>query len=291
MRRVSPRLCGALLLILGVLIGTIADRLPQRVPLRAGDYWVLSGDFHVHAFPGDGSLSPWLLRDEAARAGLDVIAITNHNQVWTARLARWISNRSNGPIMIAGQEITNPTYHMIAVGLERTVDAEQAATEAAADVRAQRGLAIAAHPSARFHGYDAKEAVAALDGTEAAHSAVHEGSEFRAELRAFYERARGVKATVTPIGSSDFHATPPKLGLCRTYLFVTERSEAGVLEAIRSGRTLAVDGDGRLTGDAGLIALLGGNRPGGRSDEHRAWRRVSVVLAWIGTFAIVVFRR
>ena len=73
MRRPSPAHVGAVLLLLGVVLGTLADRTPQRESLRAGDYWVLSGDFHVHAFPGDGLLAPWLLRREAARAGLDVI--------------------------------------------------------------------------------------------------------------------------------------------------------------------------------------------------------------------------
>ena len=45
------------------------------------------------------------------------------------------------------QEITNPDYHLIALGLERTITADQPATSAAADVHAQGGVAIAAHPS------------------------------------------------------------------------------------------------------------------------------------------------
>jgi hypothetical protein len=123
MRTFSPRLCGVVFLTLGVVIGTFADRIPDRPSLRVGDYWVLSGDFHVHAFPGDGVLLPWTLRREAARAGLDVIAVTNHNQVFTGRLARWVSSRSEGPIMIAGQEITNPGYHMIGAGLDQRINA------------------------------------------------------------------------------------------------------------------------------------------------------------------------
>lgn len=289
MRMISPFQGAAVLLVFGLVVGTLADRTPRRAPLRAGGYEILSGDFHVHAFPGDGVLAPWMLRDEAARAGLDVIAVTNHNQVFTGRLAGWISNRSDGPIIIAGQEITNPAYHMIAVGLERAVNADQPAASAAADVHAQGGVAIAAHPSPRFDGYNPDDAVRVLDGTEVAHPMVHESQEFRTALSAFYQRARRVKP-IAAIGSSDFHGIPPPLGQCRTYVFVHERTEAGVIDAIRSGRTLAVDGDGNLQGDPTLIDLVLEARPAGRSDRHRPARRMSLVLAWIGVLGMVLFR-
>ena len=291
MRTFSPRLCGVVFLTLGVVIGTFADRIPDRPSLRVGDYWVLSGDFHVHAFPGDGVLLPWTLRREAARAGLDVIAVTNHNQVFTGRLARWVSSRSEGPIMIAGQEITNPGYHMIGAGLDQRINANQPVASAAADVHAQGGVAIAAHPGPRFHGYAGDEAVRSVDGTEVAHAGAQLVEEFRAALGAFYQRVRRLKSPVAAIGSSDFHGIPPALGQCRTYLFVHERNEAGVLEAIRGGRTLAVDNDGNLHGDAALIQLVRDARPSGRSDEHPGWRRFSVVLSWIGVATMVLFGR
>src|SRR5215204_4801838 len=120
MSRRSTR-AGAVILILGAaVIGTATDRVSPRPVMRAGEYWVLSGDFHVHASPGDGALSPWMLRDEAARAGLDVIAVTNHNQSFTGLLASRISEMRDGPMMLAGEEIPNPDYHMIAVAIDHT---------------------------------------------------------------------------------------------------------------------------------------------------------------------------
>jgi hypothetical protein len=277
------------LLVAGVIVGSLADRLPPRPVVRAGDYFVLSGDFHVHASPGDGALSPWMLRQEGARAGLDVIAVTNHNQSFTGRLADRISEARDRPMMLAGEEITNPQYHMIAVGIERAVKGAQvSAADAIADVHSQGGVAIAAHPSKRFHGYDDDAVVAMLDGAEAMHSDVHRDQVFRADLDAFFARARRVNPDVAAIGSSDFHAMPPVLGRCRTYLFVRERTKAGVLDAIRNGRTLAVDGDGRLQGDPSLIQLLGENRPAGRADTQPTWRRLSVTLAWLGTVGLVL---
>lgn len=289
MSLLSPRTASVMLLLTGVIIGSVADRSPARPALRAGDYWLLSGDFHVHASPGDGAMTPWMLRQEAFRAGLDVIAVTNHNQSFTGRLAARISEMGDGPIMLAGEEITNPAYHMIAVGIDRTVEgARVPAADAIADVHAQGGVAIAAHPSPRFHGYDDDAIVALLDGAEAMHSDVHRDQAFRADLDAFFTRARRVNPDIAAIGSSDFHGMPPALGRCRTYLFVRERTKAGVLDAIRSGRTLAVDGDGRLQGDPSLVQMLGVVRPAGRVDAHPTWRRLSVTLSWLGALGLVV---
>jgi hypothetical protein len=291
MSRLSTRAGAVALILLGAVLGTATDRVSSRPALRAAEYWVLSGDFHVHASPGDGALSPWMLRQEAARAGLDVIAVTNHNQSFTGRLASRISEMRDGPMMLAGEEITNPEYHMIAVGIERTVNGAQlSAVDAIAKVHAQGGVAIAAHPSSGFHGYDDAATVALLDGAEAMHSDVHRDQAFRTELEAFFGRARRVNPDIAAIGSSDFHAMPPVIGRCRTYLFVRERTKAGVLDAIRSGRTLAVDGDGRLAGDPSLIELLGNVRPAGRADRYAGWRRLSVTLAWFGALGLICLR-
>ena len=170
MKMQSLRGLGACVAVLGVLFGTFAPRPTPHTPPRVDGYWILAGDFHVHAFPGDGSLLPSSLRDEAARTGLDVFAVTNHNQVFTARFAARQSAASEGPIVLPGEEITNPDYHLIAVGIARKVDGNQPAARAIADVHRQGGVAIAAHPGPRFTGFT-DAAVAQLDGTEAAHPA------------------------------------------------------------------------------------------------------------------------
>jgi hypothetical protein len=284
-RKLSPSALAATALTTAVVIGTVSDRVPHRSPQRAGEYVVLAGDFHVHAFPGDGALAPSTLRDEAARAGLDVFAVTNHNHIFTARLAQWMAGFSDGPIVIVGQEITNPRYHLIAIGLERAVNADQPAPAAIADVHAQGGLAIAAHPTRAFHGYDDDATVALLDGTETAHP-VDEVSQ-QQDFTAFFERARRLKPHIAPIGSSDFHVSPA-LALCRTFVFARERSAAGVLEAIRSGRTVAIDEDGGRYGDPALVRLIAHAPAVGRSDQYAGWRLLSVALAWVGVLGMLL---
>jgi hypothetical protein len=274
----------ALTCLAGLILGTLTDVRRARPSLRSGEFWILSGDFHVHAFPGDGSLTPLDLRDEAIRAGLDVIAITNHNLIATGRFAEWAANGNSGPIVIGGEEITNPNYHMIAVGVTHLVGADRSATEAVAAVHAQGAVAIAAHPTRAFRGYD-DAALAAVDGTEVAHPA--KPAEAR-EFRETFERARRLNPHIAPIGSSDIHVTP-SLGECRTFLFVKERTAAGVLEAIRAGRTVAADEAGMLYGSPDLVAHVRTAAIMGRSTAHAGWRRVSVGLTWLGLAGMLIF--
>jgi len=62
--------CG---LAVGVAVSTLTDTTPSRETITVDGYQVLSGDFHVHAFVGDGGIAPWMMQDHAAHLGLDVI--------------------------------------------------------------------------------------------------------------------------------------------------------------------------------------------------------------------------
>ena len=281
----SSQSIAALVLLAAIAIGTAIDRQIARDRVRSGDYLILSGDFHVHAFPGDGSLTPALLRDEAKRAGLDVITITNHNQFLASRMAERLPPSADEPIVIPGQEVTNPGYHLIAVGIRDVVPATLSVPDAVAAIHAQGGVAIAAHPARAFAGYSG-DAIASLDGTEVAHPEYLD--EYRRQYVEAFARAKRLHPHVAPIGSSDIHNTPA-LGLCRTYLFVRDRSVAGVLDAIRNGRTVASDERGQLYGDAALVERVRAAKVPGRIDPHPWWRRLSIALAWIGVAALVVF--
>lgn len=284
----TRRVLSAGVLAVGVAAGTLSDRMPEREPVRAGEYWVLSGDFHVHGGPGDGTLLPWELRREARRAGLDVIAITNHNSIYAARLAEWWARRFPGdPLIIAGEEITSPDYHLAAVGLQTAVGGRHSAAAAIEAVHAQGGVAIAAHPEREYwNGYDG-EALSRLDGAEAANSS---DPIDLADYGTFRRLALARNPDLAAIGSSDFHGWP-SMGRSRTYLFVRDRSRDGVIEAIRSGRTVARDEHGHLHGPAAFVALVGPQAPAGRADPNAAWRRFAVACAWIGITGLVFFGR
>ena len=246
------RICAALVL-LGAMAGSLAGAgVLRQAPVREDGFLVLAADFHVHGFPGDGALPMWSLRNEARRRGLDVIALTNHNQRLAGRLGRWASGDGT-PLVLRGEEITTGHYHIAAVGIERRIPGTLTAADAIAAVHAQGGVAIAAHPLKVYWTGWPDAAKAALDGAEIAHPVALVNPGERDELIAFSRSARALQPHLAWIGSTDFHMRQP-IGLCRTYVFAREYSEAGVLEAIRAGRTVAFDGDGRGYGDPGLVA-------------------------------------
>lgn len=251
------RWAGAALVAAGLAAGSVFDAPPPLAPpVVAGGYHVVAADFHVHAFPGDGALPPWELAREAARRGLHAIVVSNHNQTFAATLAGE-ARRSLGegaPILIPAQEITTPRFHLIAAGISRTVDWRLPELEIVRDVHAQGGVVIAAHPVKRsWKGSDTM--LAAIDAAEVAHPLTGMRDTARDELTAFFRRARAVNADLAPIGSSDFHMVAP-LGVCRTFVFATEPTRDGVLDAIRAGRTVAEDQDGVWYGDPALTLLL-----------------------------------
>jgi hypothetical protein len=278
----AAALCAA-----GLVSGSLAPAAPAREPVRAGGYWVLAADFHVHGFPGDGALAPWLLREEAARAGLDAFVLTNHNQVLAARAARRLSEGTPGPIVIVGQEITARGFHIAAAGLEDTVDWTRDASAAIDAVHAQGGVAIAAHPGRLYWpGLDAA-AVARLDGYERAHPSMRRPV-VGADYAAFATRAEAQQPGIAVIGSSDFHSGLAP-GVCRTWVLARERSAAGVIGAVREGRTVAMDMDGRLYGDAETVRLV---RDAGLAvppvRQSAAWSRASAAAAIVGLLLLIL---
>jgi predicted metal-dependent phosphoesterase TrpH len=274
--------CG---LAAGVALGTLTDTTPSREPITVGGYQVLSGDFHVHAFVGDGGIPPWMLQRHAARVGLDVIAITNHNQTLAGRLGRWVAQRSAGPLVLVGQEITGRDFHLIGVGINRPISWDQPARGAIADVHAQGGVAIAAHPMHGFAGYD-PPALADLDGVEVAYRDAL-SSTVALQYEEFYRRTLTRNPEVAAIGSSDFHTSGP-MGLCRTYLLVRERSEAGVIEAIRDGRTVGRCESGRLRGRPELVRLLAPHRDALAPPDETLTQTLALLLVWISLVALAV---
>jgi PHP domain-containing protein len=262
-RLMSPRyFVSALLLVFAIAAGTAADRPRTNPPLTLGGYRVLAADFHTHSSMwSDGALTHWGLVLEAERQGLDVIAITGHNQTWDGRLGRRFSRLVGGPTVLVGEEIVSePGYHMIAAGIARTVSFRQSAASAIDDIHRQGGIAIAAHPFPDFRtGYDAA-AMARLDGAEICHPGIYVRERGQQELEEFAARA-----PVAAIGSSDFHGLGP-MGFCRTYVFARDNTEHAILEALRAHRTVVYGRDGQEYGDPALVRLAAG-RAGLRERE------------------------
>lgn len=248
------------LLITAFAAGSLSDRVHGNPPRMLGGYHVIEADFHVHTFPQTWStLSPWDTVLEARRHGLDAIAMVPHDQVWSSKVGRWFGEWiGGGPIVLTGEEITTPGYHMLAVGITQRVATDLSAADAIAEIHRQGGIAIAAHPYRwSWPAFDTA-ALKELDAAEVVRPESAQANSWAADLREFF--GRGVFAA---IGSSDYHGLGT-IGYARTIVFARERSAAGVIEAVRARRTIAYD-RGTAYGDSALISLaaeIGGLDPG-----------------------------
>ena len=238
------------LIVLAIVIGTFSDRPRPRQAITLGGYRVLAADFHTHSSTwSDGSMTPWGLVIDAYYQGLDALAITGHRQTHDARWGRWVSQQINGPLVLVGEELPEIPQHVVAVGIHSTVDSALPVAEQIDEIHRQGGVAIAAHPGEFFwKGFE--PVMDRLDGTEICHPYTFEYPDAHPQIEEFARRA-----DAAAIGSSDAHG-PGRLGMCRTFLFVREPSEAGILEAIREKRTVVYGGPGlRAYGDPELIRL------------------------------------
>jgi len=279
-----------LLLAAGLVLGTLADERVITVPRRLNDGWILRADFHVHSFFGDGALTPWDLRREAERRGLDVIVITNHNQTATSRFAAWLAARSPGPLVITGEEITAPRYHLTTAGTTRTVDWRQPMSTVIDDVHAQGGIVIAAHPAEPgIAAFEDDARLQRLDGIEGPLPTVRPDDPRSARLDALFTRAARVHPGIAMIGSSDYHTLAP-VGAYRTYLLARDRSADAVLDAVRRGRTVACGPRGRADGEATLRAAVAADCAAVAAGAYAPdmWSRVAFACGWLSLLILGV---
>lgn len=264
------------LLLAGLAVGTLSDIAPRRASVYLGGYRVLAADFHLHSFPLSAStLTPWDLIWDAQHQGLDAVAIAGHNEVWSGRVAHWFGRHFGGPTVLAAEEIHGPVYHMIAVGIHSSISWRLSAADAITEIHRQGGVALAAHPVAgAWPAYDAR-AMQLLDGSEVLQPVVFDSEKATSQLRAFYARK-----PMAAIASSDWHGLGPP-GICRTWVFVHQDSEAEILRAIRDRRTVVYD-RGQYFGDPALVALASADGRLSESPHRSPLALLSRVLAFLG---------
>jgi hypothetical protein len=287
----------ALLVAVGIVAGTAVDRTPPRPPSARAGWRVLEADFHAHTRFADGFLSPFDLVLQARRRGLDVLAITDHNILFPARMGRWFSRATGGPTILLGEEVTTRRYHLHGIGITERVDASAPLPEVLAAIHRQGGVAIAAHPVRHFWPAFQGE-LDHIDGAEVMHPMAFQGSS-RAwrweDMRTFYEDALASGHRLTAVGSSDYHLGSP-LGVCRTLVFARDDGEEAVLDALRAGRTVVYDLEGRAYGDPAMVEALR-REPYVVEAQDYAYRgsglgdRVTRALGWLGLVGLILLGR
>jgi predicted metal-dependent phosphoesterase TrpH len=110
-------------------------------------------DLHIHTvYSVDGTATPQaILKHAAHHTNLDVIAITDHDEIRGALEARELAGKYAIEV-VPGIEITSRDGHILALWVERNIPAGLSAEETIRRIGEQNGVAIAAHPMAKGTG-------------------------------------------------------------------------------------------------------------------------------------------
>jgi predicted metal-dependent phosphoesterase TrpH len=105
-------------------------------------------DLHIHTLASDGTSGILEILDHVERAtDLDVIAITDHERIDAARAAQAIArDRGLRFEVVVGEEVTTLGGHLLGLFLEERVRPLRSLRSTIAEIHAQGGLAIPAHP-------------------------------------------------------------------------------------------------------------------------------------------------
>lgn len=105
-------------------------------------------DLHIHTMASDGTMGvPEILEHVERATDLDVIAITDHERVDAALAARRIAVDLGCRFeVVVGEEVTTLGGHLLALWIERPIKPFRSLRSTIAEIHAEGGLAIPAHP-------------------------------------------------------------------------------------------------------------------------------------------------
>jgi predicted metal-dependent phosphoesterase TrpH len=168
-------------------------------------------DPHCHTTASDGMVTPAELVAAALAAGLDLIAVTDHDTMAAVEEVR-ARGEAAGLAVLSGQEITTrwpAQTHVVAWFLERPVKSGMSLEETVAAIHDQGGLAVVPHPFMPSYFGSCQPGMLSklieghpVDAVEMMHTAPMTAGR-REALAAFYERHRGRLGAA--IGASDSH--------------------------------------------------------------------------------------
>jgi predicted metal-dependent phosphoesterase TrpH len=120
-------------------------------------------DLHVHTmYSKDSIITPKELVYYAKKAGLNAVAVTDHNQVEGARKIA----EETSFLIIPGTEVSSLHGHIVGLNVSEHIPRDLSADETVDRIHAAGGVAIACHPYALFKGSIGKHVTAKFDAVE-----------------------------------------------------------------------------------------------------------------------------
>ena len=196
-------------------------------------------DLHMHTTFSDGWPEPHQLVDHARAAGLDVIAITDHDTIEGALRAADHAGGRRSLEVIVGEEVSSRDGHIVGLFLERRIRPGMSAAATVHAIHDQGGLAVAVHPFWRtqrqsrggpVHGVGWLAAELEFDAIEVENATPG--------FYLFNQLARRLNAGLgsAELGGSDAHILD---AVGRAYTQFAGRSGRALRSAIEGGKTAA----------------------------------------------------
>ncbi len=202
-------------------------------------------DLHNHTrYSPDSRVRPADTVAAARRAGLDGLAITDHNAIGGVKEAE--DAAGPGFLVIPGIEISTAAGHVLAYGLREVVPRDLTVAETLERVTALGGVAVAAHPY-RFWSGIGEDALA--QAPFPAYETANARTLRRGNVRA---RARAQTARVGQTGGSDSHFLD-EVARAATIVDAGVGSVDDALQWIAQGKTRS---EGRDRGAAGTLRYV-----------------------------------
>lgn len=197
-------------------------------------------DTHVHTRASFDAVTPIrTVLERAEAAGLDGVAVTDHDTVVGARRAVEFASEYD-VFVLPGVEVSTADGHLLALGVHEDVPAGASLADTVATVRDRGGVAVVPHPfQVSRHGVRKRTLLGvdvAPDGVETYNAHLMTG------IRNRRAREFAGRHSYPRFGGSDAH-TPGTVGQAYTAVSlpadVSDLSVDVVLDAMRAGRTAA----------------------------------------------------
>ncbi|WDZ80225.1 CehA/McbA family metallohydrolase (plasmid) [Ensifer adhaerens] len=222
----------------------IAPQPKRQFPVRKGAGWY-RGDLHCHTFHSDAAGAPELLHAAARQAGLDFLAVADHNTITQRRYFH--PHSSPDLVFVRAMEITTAVGHANVFGVDDWIDFRMTKPEHARTLERlvhERGGLLSVNHDKPTIPWDYE--LPKIDCMEVWQS--HWLAWNWVSLERYQQRlASGLK--ISAIGGSDFHQParlmpegPLVLARPTTVLFLEELSEEAVLGAMKAGRGYVTEG-------------------------------------------------
>ena len=195
---------------------------------------VLTVELHAHSERSyDGRDPVELLLKQAAAVGLDAIAVTDHDAFDASERAAELAPEFD-LIGIPGMEVTSAAGHVLALGIDRKISANQSFEDTIEAIHDAGGIAVVPHPFQKSRSGVAAEitraTLAAADAIEVYNSRLLTG---RANRKArTYAETRDLPQTA----GSDAHIAE-LVGQAITAVDAESETAADIVAGIRDGHT------------------------------------------------------